>query len=144
MKILILGPMNYDDARRDLKILNYQKQVYSVYYTLEGLEFMALEANEFKKGLENKTEIALLLASKIEEKEYFKFNVFFGPMSKRFSFDKIIAYNTDILSTQEERIAYSYKPFYEEFYSTKDATHVYSNLMEALLSAESKTERSNN
>lgn len=141
MKILILGPLNYEDARRDLILLNYNNEIYSIYYTLEGLIF-----HEFRKGreLNNKTEVAMYLASKFTENEYLNFDVFYGLISKDFHFDRVIVYNKDVLESQEAAIGSSYRSFEKEFYTTKDATEFYDNIMEAIKSVKPKAEGSDN
>jgi hypothetical protein len=140
MKILILGPLNYEDARRDLALLNYNNDIYSIYYTLEGLVM-----HEIRKGhnLNNKTEVAMYLASKFTEAEYMKFDSFYGLISKDFYFDKIIVYNKDILESQEAAVSSMYSSFDKEFYTTKDATHFYENIMEAIKGVEPEAESSN-
>lgn len=129
MKILILGPLNYDDVRRDLQLINYKNNVSSIYFVLEGLI-----ANMYRIGQKevNSTALALYLAQEMSDKEYDSFDIVFGLAPKSRHFDKVICYNYDVLEIQEKQIEDHYPAFEDQFWTTADVTDVYPNIMEMI------------
>jgi hypothetical protein len=129
MKTLILGPLDYPSIRQDLIFMNYQNNVYSIYYAFEGMY-----ATFAKRGdtLENQTGLMLLLANSMTEKEYESSDIFFGLAPKRYHFDRVIVYNYDTLIAQEALINSHYKCFEEQFYNINDVTDSCINIMEAI------------
>ena len=129
MKILILGPLNYDDIRKDLQLINYKNNVSSIYFVLEGLI-----ANLYRIGQKeiNSTALSLFLAKGMSSKEYDSFEIVYGLAPKSRHFDKVICYNYDVLEIQEKEIENHYAPFEDEFWTTSDVTDVYPNIMEMI------------
>lgn len=140
MKILILGPIDYPSARQDLILLNYNQNIYSSLFVFEGL-YSALTRENVP--IESQTSMILYLSEALSEKEYNSSEIHFGLVPKKYSFDKIICYNFDILSTQEARLKMDFKDFEDKFYTTKNVTDKVDNIMEAIKLAQSKTEGSN-
>lgn len=123
MKILILGPLNYPDARKDLQILNYTQKIYSSYYLLEGILASS------NAPLANVSALMLLLSNSLDKNIYQKYDFFFGLIPKSFHFDKIIVYNSEILSTQEDFLGKEFKDLY---HTTDEATDTVANVYEAI------------
>lgn len=141
MKILILGPLDYPSVKADLTLMNYNENVYSVYYAFEG--FFAKLAKEGHR-LDNQTALMLYLAENMTQKEYDSSEIFFGLAPKKYHFDIIIEYNYNTLMAQEA-LAESYiRDFQNMFYTTADITHSCENIMEAIKLAQSEAIRSGN
>lgn len=129
MKTLILGPLDYPSARRDLILFNHNNEVYSICYALEGLIMSQIKSG---KKLENEVAIALLLADHMTQKEYDSSDIFFGLAPKKYHFDRVLCYNKELISAQEDEIRDHYKSFDDGFWTTVDITEEYSNIMEAI------------
>lgn len=129
MKTLILGPLNYDDVRKDLQLINYKNNVSSIYFVLEGLI-----ANLYRIGQKeiNSTALSLFLAEGMSDKEYETFDIVYGLAPKSRHFDRVICYNYDVLEIQEKEISDHYEPFEDKFWTTADVTDVYPNIMEMI------------
>lgn len=136
MKILVLGPLNYTSARKDLELMNYNKNLYSNLFAFEG--FYAHYARK-EERMDSETAMMLLLADQMTQKEYDSFELFFGLAPKKYKFDMVICYNYDLLSSQEAALQMNYRDFKINFYTTDDLTHKSDNIMEAILLAQSKT-----
>ncbi len=134
MKILVLGPLDYPSIRQDLILMNYQQNIYSIYYAFEGMY-----ATFMKRGdtLENQTALMLLLANSMTDKEYNSTNIFFGLAPKRYHFDRIIEYNHNTLMAQEALVSSHFNEFEDQFYTTMNATDSCEDLMEAIKLAQS-------
>lgn len=139
MKTLILGPLDYPSIRQDLTLMNYQQNVYSVYYAFEGVYASFAKKEE---TMPNQTAVMLLMANEMTQKEYDSSDIFFGLAPKRFHFDRVIEYNYNTLMAQEALISDHMKDFEDKFYTTLDITHSVSNIMEAIKLAQSPTEDS--
>lgn len=139
MKTLVLGPLDYPSIRKDLILMNYKQNVYSIYYTFEGI--YASYARKDEK-MENQTSLMLLMASQMTDKEYESSDIFFGLVPKKYHFDRVIEYNYDTLMAQEALISDHVKDFEDKFYTTADITHSCENIMEAIKLAQSETEDS--
>lgn len=139
MKTLVLGPLDYPSIRKDLILMNYKQNVYSVYYAFEGI--YASYARKEQK-MENQTSLMLLMASQMTDKEYEESDIFFGLAPKKYHFDRVIEYNYDTLMAQEALISDHVKDFEDKFYTTADITHSCDNIMEAIKLAQSEAEDS--
>lgn len=139
MKTLILGPLDYPSIRQDLILMNYNQNIYSIYYAFEGIYASFAKRNE---PMPYQTATMLLLAEQMTEKEYETSNILFGLASKKFHFDRVIEYNYDTLIAQEAEIEDHIKDFEDNFYTTADITHSCENIMEAIKLAQSSTEES--
>lgn len=127
MKILILAPFNYADARHDLQVLNYSQKVDSAYYLLEGL---LTQRTDFSLA-----EMYVYLASQYRLEDYDQFDVFYGLVPRYFEFDMIICYNKDVLSVQENLMDTRFNPQTKleyQFYTSDDATHFVDNIYEVI------------
>jgi len=140
MKILILGPLNYESARQDLILMNYRQNVYSAYYAVEGLI-----SQNFKRGVDvsNKTHLMIMSGLMFTQKEYEVCDIIFGLLPKTYDVDMVICYNPVELSTQEAFVASHTPDFYSTFYTTEDRTHTVPNIMEAIKLAQSEATRGN-
>ena len=128
MKILILGPLDYPTAREHLQTLNILNNIYSSYFVLEVLlASTILSGSEFAI-----TSTAFHLSKNLTEKEYLGFDIHYGLVPKTRHFDRVICYNFDILSAQEEFVRMTFKDFDETFYTTKDVTETVGGLVDVL------------
>ena len=139
MKTLILGPLDYPSIRQDLTLMNYQENVYSIYYVFEGVYASFAKREE---TMPNQTSVMLLMANEMTQKEYDSADIFFGLAPKRFHFDRVIEYNYNTLMAQEALISDHVKDFEDKFYTTLDITDSVPNIMEAIKLAQSSAEDS--
>jgi len=128
MKILILGPLDYPTAREHLQTLNISDNIYSSYFVLEVLlASTILSGSEFAI-----TATAFHLSKNLTEKEYQGFDIHYGLAPKNYHFDRVVCYNFDVLSAQEEFVKMTFKEFGETFYTTKDVTEKVGGLVDVL------------
>lgn len=140
MKTLILGPLDYPSARQDLILANYNQNVYSAYYAVEGIYSRSARNNiELPSGY---AALMLLAAAQMTDKEYESSDIFFGLMPQKYHVDRIIEYNYETLMAQEALVSSHYPAFEDEFYTTANITHSCNNIMEAIKLAQSPTEDS--
>ena len=128
MKILILGPLDYPTAREHLQTINISDNIYSSYFVLEVL----LASTILKNSDFAITATAFQLSKNLTEKEYQGFDIHYGLAPKNYHFDRVVCYNFDVLSAQEEFVKMSFKEFGETFYTTKDVTEKVGGLVDVL------------